>query len=409
MLTASLATLGSWLTYPSCLVLCLAVLLRAAPSLRAPDQRGLWLAVATAGAAMALDLPAVTHLVTGLAGTDHVVELTKNMIGVVSAGAVLYFLSAPSGSHPLRTGLCCTVGVILAAVLFLDLSAPPHLTHAITAAGGPAPSAAYWLTLIVTHAVANTVCVIVCCWYGLRTDDRPLAAALWLFATGTALAGLFWVGRLLLLTLGGTWAQPYLPLLISLHAVFRAAAVLIPTVVSARGALADARTVWRLWPLWRELADAVPQVVLTTRRTRLLELFWPPVPRHLLAYRKVIEIRDAMLELERYVPQGIAPLAQDHVRSLGPFRARADATVLACVVKAARHAKLAGHPRCQSPAESSIQGEPPPSLLTRHGQETTLAAEKTHLIELARAYVSAPVRSFAPGRSSRVPGHPEQR
>ncbi|MEV3992617.1 MAB_1171c family putative transporter [Streptomyces sp. NPDC049837] len=389
-----LTAFGAWLTYPSCLCLCLAVLLRSAPSLRDADQRGLWLAVTTAGMAMTLDLPAVTHFVMGLVGTDHIVDLMKNLIGVVSAGAVLYFVSAPSGSRRLRIGLCVAIGAILATLLLVDLSAPPHPTHTITAAGGPLPSFGYWLILIATHVVANIICVIVCCWYGLRTDDRPLAAALWLFATGTALAALFWIGRLLRLALDVTWTLPYLPLLINLHALFRAAAILVPLAVSARGALADARTVWRLWPLWRELAGAVPHVVLTTRRTRLVELLWPPVPHRVLAYRKVIEIRDAMLELEHYVPPGIPPLARDHVSALGLTPARADATVLACVVKEARHAKLAGRPWRQSPEESFTQREP--------GQDhaTTLTAEKTHLIELAQAYTSAPVRSFIPRPSN---------
>ncbi|WP_431780369.1 MAB_1171c family putative transporter [Streptomyces chumphonensis] len=402
---SDLASFGVWLTYPSCLCLCLAVLLRAAPSLRTADQRGLWLAVTTAGVAMTLDLPAVTGLATELTGTGHTLDLVKNLTGVVSAGAVLFFVSAPVRGRRLSLGLCGIIGTILVALTLLDLSAPAHSAHSVTAPGDPSPSLAYWLTLISTHVLANAVCVVVCCWYGLRTDDRALAAALWLFATGTALAALFWVGRLIYLALNVPWALPYLPLLINLHALLRATAVLVPTAVALVGSLADARTVWRLWPLWHELVDAIPHVVLARRRTRLLELLWPPIPRRLLAYRKLIEIRDAMLELEHYVPPGLPGLARDHVRPLNLAPAQADAAVLACVMRTARRVKLAGGPRCESTSEPFEPGKPT-APLTRPTYATTLTAERTHLIELTRAYTSAPARSFAaPPHERSAVGH----
>ncbi|MFD4029987.1 MAB_1171c family putative transporter [Streptomyces sp. NPDC058637] len=404
MLSSHLTAFGAWLTYPSCLCLCLAVLLRAAPSLRAADQRGLWLAVTTAGVAMVLDLPAVTGLATDLAGTGHTVDLVRNLTGVVSAGAVLFFVSAPIGSRRLRVGLCGAIGSILVILTVLDFSAPAHPSHSVIAAQGPSPSFAYWLTLISTHVVANSVCLIICGWYGLRTDDRPLAIALRLFASGTALAALFWIGRLLRLVLDVSWALPYLPLLINLHALLRAAAILVPTAVVLAGVLADTRTVWRLWPLWSELVGAVPHIVLTRRRTRLLELLWPPISRRLLAYRKVIEIRDAMLELDHYVSPGLTLLARDHVRPLNLTPVQANVAVLACVMKEARRAKLAGSPRCESSAESLGQGKTP-LLLSRQEHATTLTAEKTHLIELARAYTSAPARSFVTPPHRRAPQH----
>ena len=404
MLISHLTAFGTWLTYPSCLCLCLAVLLRSVPSLRTADQRGLWLAVTTAGVAMALDLPAVTRLAMDLAGTSHAVDLAKNLTGVVSAGAVLFFVAAPIQSRWLHASLFGAIGTVLVVLTILDLSAPVHPSHSVIAAGGPSPSFSYWLTLISTHVVANAVCVMVCCWYGLRADDRPLATALWLFASGTALAALFWIGRLLRLVLDVSWALPYLPLLINLHALLRATAILVPTAVTLALTLADVRTVWRLWPLWHELVAAVPHVVLTRRRTRLLELLWPPIPHRLLAYRKLIEIRDAMLELDHYVPPELPLLARDHVRTLDLTPVKADAVVLACVMKEARQARLAGGPRCDFPAESFDHGKPP-LLPTRQEHASTLTAERTHLIGLARAYTSAPVRSFVTSPHSRAPGH----
>ncbi|MFJ3768695.1 MAB_1171c family putative transporter [Streptomyces sp. NPDC090082] len=401
MLSSHLAAFGTWLAYPGCLCVCLAVILRAGPSLRSADQRGLWLAVATAGVAMGLDLPVVTRTARDLTGTGHAVDLVRNLTGVVSAGAVLFFVFAPLRSRRLRIGVSGATGAVLAVLIVLDLTAPAHPSHSVIAAGGAVPSFAYWLTLIATHVVADAVCLIVCCWYGLRSDDRLLATALWLFAAGTAFSALFWTGRLLQLVLDVQGVWPYLPLLINLHAVLRAAAVLVPTAVALARAVTDARTVWRLWPLWHALVDAVPHVVLTGRRTRLLELLWPPVPRRLLAYRKLIEIRDAMLELDHYVPPGLALLARNHVRAHGLAPAQADAAVLACVMKEARRAKLAGVPRCATQAESFPRGAAT-VLLTRREHPPTLTAETTHLIDVARAYTSLPARSFAPARAGRA-------
>jgi hypothetical protein len=342
---------------------------------------------------MALDLPAVTGFATDTVGAGHAVDLVKNLTGVVSAGAVLLFVSAPIGSRRLRAGLCGATGTIVVVLTIIDLSAPAHSSHSVIATGGPSPSFAYWLTLISTHLAANSVCVIVCCWYGLRTVDRPLATALWLFASGTALAALFWIGRLLRLTLEVSWTVPYLPLLINLHALLRASAILVPTAVTLVGVLADARTMWRLWPLWHELVGAVPHVVLTKRRMRLLELLWPPIPHRLLAYRKLIEIRDAMLELDHYVPPELPQRARDHVRSLNLAPIQADAAALACVMKEACRAKLAGGARSGSPAESFGCGNPS-LLLTREDHATTLTTEKSHLH--AR---SPPIRTGADRRS----------
>lgn len=58
-MAADLTAFGNWLALPSVVCLWAAVLLRAPGALRSPQQRGLWLAVATAAAAMTLNLPEV--------------------------------------------------------------------------------------------------------------------------------------------------------------------------------------------------------------------------------------------------------------------------------------------------------------------------------------------------------------
>lgn len=177
-----------------------------------------------------------------------------------------------------------------------------------------------------------------------------------------------------------TWAMPALPLMMNLHGLLRAAAILVPTLFVLRRTSADIATAWRLWPLWHDLVQAVPHVALTKPRAgRVVELLWPPVPRNLLVYRKVIETRDAILILGEYVAPGVPELARSHVTGHGIPEQRRTAAALACVLKEARQAKLAGRPgqpgrtrtgscrpRCRPPPRAGTWTTRPGSWSTWH-------------------------------------------
>ncbi|MFF5700980.1 MAB_1171c family putative transporter [Streptomyces sp. NPDC012794] len=393
-MAAELAALGDWLAVPGVVCLWIAVLLRAPGALRSPEQRGLWLAVATAAAAMTLNLPAVVrYAMTAGPSYAHTVGLVRNLIGVLSAGAVLYFVAAATRGRRLQLASWAGTVLWIGVLLTLDAAAPGHGTHTIPPAGSPVPSLAYWLVLISAHLIANTICVHVCRRYGRRSESRALALGLRLFGLGTALAWVFWFVYLLKALFGSTWALPALPLLMSLHGLLRAAAILVPTLFTLRRALADTTTAWLLWPLWRDLVQTVPYVAFTEPRTgRLLELLWPPVPRDLLVYRKVIETRDAILILGEYVPPGLPELARRHVAGTDvPERQRA-AAALACVLKEARRTKLAGLP---GQASGATALELPAAMMTSI-EGGGLEDEARFLVDVARAYRSPAAAAFAP-------------
>ncbi|MET8679630.1 MAB_1171c family putative transporter [Streptomyces sp. NPDC004647] len=377
-MAGDLAELGNRLEYPCSLFLWFAVLVRGPSAFRSPQQRGLWLAVATAAVAMALNLPVVVSLILKASGSAHGAALTRNMFGLLSAGAVLHFVAvAHTSGRRLKVGLCLAVGAIMVALLLFDLGAPPHQEHSIPAVGEPSPSAAYWLTLIAAHLLANAACVRVCWRYGLRAESPSLGAGLKLFGLGTAFAGLFWLVYFLRLTLDTNRVMPFLPLLMNLHAVFRASAILVPTLFTARRAAADITTAWHLWPLWRDLVDAVPHVALTKPRSRTAEILWPLIPRKLLVYRRVIETRDAILVLYDYVQPAGSGLACSHGTDAGVPHPGTDAAVLACAMREARSAKLAGH----RPQRSSA--------VNPFAFDGDLEDERTFLLDVARAYGAA--------------------
>ncbi|MFD9410065.1 MAB_1171c family putative transporter [Streptomyces sp. NPDC059989] len=387
MTAADLTDFGNSLAVPSVVVLWIAVLLRAPGALRSPQQRGLWLAVATAAAAMTLNLPDVVAYAMNR-GTEyaHTIGLVRNLIGVFSAGAVIYFVAATTRGRRLQLASWIATVCWLAALIALDLAAPAHGTHTMPPVGDPVPSLAYWLVLISAHVVANTICVSLCWRYSRRAESRGLAAGLRLFGLGTALAGLFWFAYLLKALFGSTWAMPALPLLMNLHGLLRAAAILVPTLFTFRRTAADIATAWRLWPLWRDLVQAVPHVALNKPRAgRVVELLWPPVPRDMLVYRKVIETRDAILILGEHVAPGALELARGQVAGRGIPEQRRTAAALASVLKEARRAKLAGLP---GHAGESAGLELPAAMQSSH-EGGDLADEARFLVDVAQAYTSA--------------------
>nr|ADZ45347.1 putative regulator component [Streptomyces sp. NRRL 30471] len=386
-----LAELGSRLGHFSLIVLWIAILLRSPSGIRSPHQRGLWLAAVFAATAMTLDLMATASFALHVSGLTHPVTLTKNLIGVLSAGAVLHFVAATFYGRRLRNGLCCSTGVVVAVLLALDLTAPRHPRHSVSGGAVAVPSLTYWLLLITTHLTANAVCFFMCWQYGRRTETRSLTIALRLFGMGTAFIGAFWFISLMNLWCDGKWSAPSMQLLMSLHSLFRAAAILVPTFLSIGHSASDIATAWRLWPLWHDLIRAVPHVALAKPRARLLELVWPQVPRDLLVYRRLIETRDAILALNEYVGPTVPRSARNYVRNRAVPPASVDATVLACVVRSSRNAKLAGRP----PEKHQLD------LFAIGGGD--LEGEKAFLLQMARAYESDPVRRFDHSRPSVLP------
>ncbi|MEU7059070.1 MAB_1171c family putative transporter [Streptomyces sp. NPDC046197] len=376
-MTHDAAALGAGLQLPSVLLLWTAVLLRAPSGLRSAAQRGVLLAVATAAAAMTLDLPSVLHE-AARRSEANVVAGARNALGVLSAGAVLYFVAqATTDVRRVKTVLVLATGSVLAVLFTLDLTAEPHLRIAVPASGSPSPSLLYWLVLMGTHLGANALCVLMCLRYSATSASRSLTLSLRLFGLGTALVGVYWLGYLLRVTTGARWPLPWLPLLMDLHGVLRALAVLVPTYSVFRRAMSGIATAWRLWPMWNDLVTAVPHVALATPRHRVWEVVWPRIPYHVLAYRRIIETRDAILALTDH---GSPPPATPLTGSPPGPEAVPDAAALAAVVKSAREAKLRG-----------LAPTPHTSNCASAGS-TDLAGERAFLLRMAKAYRSVPAR-----------------
>ncbi|MFJ2768849.1 MAB_1171c family putative transporter [Streptomyces sp. NPDC087300] len=356
------------------------VLLRAPAAARSPAQRGLWLAVATAAVAMALQLPVVIRTALDLTGSLHEVGLTRNLFGVLSAGCVLYFVTGAARHRWWHRGLISSVALVVLVLVLLDTAREQH-AHP----GGPTSVSTYWAILMGSHIVANVVCVHVCLRQGSRSSSPSLRLSLWVFGAGTALVGAYWCVALGRLVVGGPPVR-HLSLLMSLHGILRAAALLVPMWGAMRRLPAQIRTLWVLWPLWRTLVQAVPHVALHRRRSRIAEVVWPRAPRRLVVYRRLIEIRDAILSLHGYVHPALPQLAKDRVEQLGLRGSSAEAMVLACLLHEALRAQRMG-------AAKDFD-----AVIPHDWDSVNISSEESFLLELARAF-RTPVAASLDGRT----------
>ncbi|QCD59157.1 MAB_1171c family putative transporter [Streptomyces hawaiiensis] len=319
---------------------------RARSALRLAHQRGLWLAVLAAAIAITLFQPEIIAWSTGATGDAHAITLTRNLVGVLSAGLTLLFLVGPVYERHLQLTLSWGLVIVVAVLLLMDLSEGAYPGPSIPLAGGPAsPSTVYWLIVIIAHLVTDCVATIVCWQHVRQTDDHDLVWSLRLFAVGSLLAVAYWATYLVHLYNRVPVALPYVAVAINVHGLFRAASLLVPTATAYTRKASALRTIWILWPLWRDLLKAVPDVALVQpRRTRIQEVLWPSTSLVLQAHRQTIEIYDALLGLRFYVYPGAYDHARQHAQRIGVPADRHKAAALAGAMGQARRAKLAAVP-----------------------------------------------------------------
>ncbi len=361
-----------------------AVLWRLPSVLRRPQERLLWATMALTAVSMAMDLPPIARLLAAGPATMCTVALARNVIGVLSACGVLYFVAASGGNRRFERAVLLAVPLVLAGMVLIAYGVePPAGAEAVPGPTGAPRTAGYWLLLGSTHLIADSACAVMCRRYAGRSVDRSLCVSLALFGWGAVFAGVFWAGRLVGLITPLGEVGLYLPIALGLHAVLRAAALLVRDLAAVGRAASDARAIWRLWPLWRSLVAAVPHVALKEYRFRGSELLCVPSHWRYLVYRKVIETRDAILVLQDYAGHATLERARGHVAAAGVPARAARPAALACVIREACAAKRANLREGDGQESAAIEVD--------RGE---LAAEIDFLLEVAEAYTSACVESF---------------
>ncbi|MFF8731194.1 MAB_1171c family putative transporter [Streptomyces sp. NPDC015171] len=383
----------------SVLALWFALVWRARPALRQPHQRGLWITVLAATVAITLFQPGIVAALTS-AGLDvHAVSLARNLIGVLSAGLVLLFVVDTGRTPGLRRSVAVGLTAALAALLVLDLLRDPSRAAAASVQGPASAATAYWLILIAAHLLGDAVALVVCWRYSLRTTERDLVWSLRLFGAGSVLAFVFWCGYLGHLYGLDPGLLPWLSVIMGVHGFLRAGSLLVPSATALARSAAALRTAWRLWPLWRDLVTAVPQVALARpRRTRLQEVLLPRCPPVLQAHRQTIETYDALLTLQQYMRPDAYERAHRHALRAGVPAERLACAALAGAVGQARRAVLAGVP----------PSEPRPLPGVTHGSAETLLGIARMWPAMTDALPCQDQDPASPARQDPAPARPRQ-
>lgn len=328
-------------------------IVRAPQGIRSREQRPLWFAIVVIALAMSMHLDPVTAVLARVVPSAHWVDLATHLFSIVDAAAVLWFIlqaarrrmahgfgvrrrcrghgrpGAPGHrcspactqpDHPL-TGHPQRPGRLLVDLLRLPPERGHHLRSGVLAAqpsGQRPPSLRY----------------------GLR-----------LFGTGILLASLLWVLKLGYLGTRSTVFAPLFSPVTGAEALFIASGVALPFLIQMRALLGYRRSHRSLAPLWRDLITAAPDVVLSPGN----RLRAAAVPIQLRLYRRVIEIRDAMIVLRSYVAEATAEQARR--RRHRPRRPRAHGRCAHHRLLARRGPALPAHrPDPQSPVAESRRG-----------------------------------------------------
>ena len=281
--------------------------------------RRLWLGLAVSMTALT---PAGQIAFVRLTGSSDLPRLVGHAGMVLVAWSAHDFLAHLNGLRRSRWSKWWTAGMFAVMCLLFELM-PSLLPQAPWVFE-------YWVAYLLTLTPAFGNVIRLGLRYARATSDRALRLGLRMIVTGTALALVYLVNRVVRIG-SSRFDYPY-----PLGFKFWMSAVLpnFAHVLVLLGAATPALAAWwrryrqytRLRPLWELLAAGDPTIALNPRVGR--------ANMRLLVYRRVIEIRDGLLDLQPYRDAEAATAVRE--KSASP------AEVEAVVILAAIRARAAG-------------------------------------------------------------------
>ncbi|RZU54053.1 hypothetical protein EV385_5990 [Krasilnikovia cinnamomea] len=281
------------------LALWVALALRVRSARHSRQQRMLLYAVAGLAGSITVYLDPVSAALNRTFIFANSCGLFMNVWGVLASALILDFILAAISQR--RPWLVYGLGAAVSATLILlNFTIAPH-AGCVSAQVVPWYSPFWWL-LIAAHLVATIPSAALCARYAVRAGaDRTLRTGLMLLAAGFVSSTVFWLIVLVFLLARPMALGAFFPLNIGITAWLMTAGVCLPLLIDLRRQARHRAALWRLWPLWRDLVEAAPQVVLQQPSGRLRQLLARPRTTNLRLYRQVVEIRDAILILRDYV------------------------------------------------------------------------------------------------------------
>jgi hypothetical protein len=371
--------------------------------------RSYWLAVLAVALAWTVLQPPVHLTLDRITGVANLARLLGHSLAVAAACAAQAFLAYSNYPQVIarprvHRRVWAAAGTLAAMGTLFTIGRVHYETlDFIGRYGGTPPILAYWLIFLAYLGVAQ-VDTIRLAWRWARFSDRLIIQ---LAGRLTAVAGLFvcaYIGYDLLYLAASQLDRAYLlgnqPLITRL---LLTTAILVGVVGSTMPAwgprvglprlflwASHYRAHQRLYPLWRRLCEAVPEIALVPPSSRWRDAL-AVRDLHFRLHGRIIEIHDAQLLLRPYrhpqVAQTTAALGRRAGLDGAELRAVVEAASLAAAVQAlAQHQPVTGEPAlAATPSGPDLQRE-----------LTDLPSEITWLMRVATAYTHSPlVRAFA--------------
>jgi hypothetical protein len=359
-----------------------------------PALRAVCAALACVASATTFAVPAVGRVVDAVVGVPNLAILAAHVSIVLFTASVLRMLlhwsHPPAEARTRARRLVPVFAVTLATMVVLFILAPlEESTDSLAGRYATYPYVPQYLAVYLGAMSVGQAAIAFLGWSYARVAGRPWLRRGLRVTVAAAFAGMgFCLGKAvyvvgLHLDVRLPYVEAATPLLASTSALLLVAGLTAP---GWGPRLADAGA-WvrryhshrQLYPLWRELYRAVPQIALIPAPAGN----WPARDLAFRLYRRVIEIRDGQLALRPYYDGAVARTARRLGAAAGLDGAALDATVAAAVIAAALRAMAgdeAGRPRPPDPDGAAD---------TPGGKD--LSGELAWLVPVARAFAGSPV------------------
>jgi hypothetical protein len=273
---------------------------------RSPQRMALWLAIVALALAATAFYPAGYQALDRTTGVPNLAELVGHsliLIAAWQAHAILIFLIYPRSAARWQTGVrggLVAASVTLMAAFFVlapvDQEAPQTFTAVYAGAPYIVP---YWVTFLVVVNLLLGDMVRLVARYANRSPNEHLRLGLHLIAVGGSFAVAYWcywsaylVFRLTRLSIPSDLSTAGRACLLA-ALVFCVLGSTVPAVGPRIGLptpytwLASMRDYRQLYPLWRALVAAAPEIVLNRPPPIVIDVrFW--------LNRRIIEIEDGL-------------------------------------------------------------------------------------------------------------------
>ncbi|WP_370466702.1 MAB_1171c family putative transporter [Streptomyces sp. PCS3-D2] len=357
-------------------------------AIRIPRQRPLWTAFACIALASTIARPAVKHIVVEPTGVNNLATVLQHILGMGGSTAVLFFVIAMAKPDALRWGRpllysCAAVGSALLVTFFALTPRPTEVHNFFEANLGQPTGTAYCLVFLGYLTIAMTISSWLFWSYGRRAAGASLRAGLRLLGAGTAFGALYTTWRIAHMTtrladVPFVTDDDTTQLIADLVEYTSIALIILGNSVPAVGVLWRSVTYRRalreVRPLWAELIEAAPGVVLDQPAGR--------GPR-LQLHRQLIEIWDVVLILRAYASADLIAAAQQQAQAAGLDEEGTARLAEAMWIRVAWLAALKGEaPHTDAPEESAEQ-------------DTDFDAEVRKALGLARAFQDPRTAEFA--------------